>query len=227
MPEVLSWVISAEITHATAVLLEIVHRINNPIMSITVRQHPWTLDTERKNMSSTPIYTYYVYQYLREDGTPYYIGKGKDRRATSRRHFVPVPKDPERIVFIETNMSEQQAFDLEVELIAQYGRKDLGTGILRNLTDGGEGSSGRTITDEFRKKCSDSNKGNRNRLGHTNSKDHNKAISSAMSGRAKDDSHKQKISNTLKGRTLSETTRKKMAEAQRLRRIRERHINTP
>ena len=178
-------------------------------------------------MSSNSIYSYYVYKYLREDGTPYYIGKGKGGRATSRRHFVPVPKDPERIVFIETNMSEQQAHDLEIELIAHYGRKDIGTGILRNLTDGGEGSSGRIITNEFRKKCSEGNKGNRNRLGHTNSEDHNKAISSALRGMKLSDGHKHKISNTLKGRTLSETTRKKMAEAQRLRRIRERHTNTP
>ena len=49
---------------------------------------------------------------------------------------------------IAENLSEQAAFDLEIELIAKYGRKDLGTGILRNLTDGGDGASGYRYTEE-------------------------------------------------------------------------------
>jgi hypothetical protein len=38
-----------------------------------------------------------------------------------------------------TYINEQCAFDKEISLIAYYGRKDLGTGILTNMTDGGEG----------------------------------------------------------------------------------------
>jgi hypothetical protein len=86
-----------------------------------------------------------VYAYLREDGTPYYIGKMKDeRRAFSRQHNAkPPPRGHEhRVRLLRGNLTEQEAFDWERRYIARYGRKNNGTGILRNLTDGGEGASG-------------------------------------------------------------------------------------
>ena len=90
---------------------------------------------------------YYVYMYLRENGTPYYVGKGKDNRVYEK-HNVNVPPTKDRIQFIEQNISEERALELEKFLINKYGRKDNGTGILRNLTDGGEGASGRKMTDK-------------------------------------------------------------------------------
>jgi hypothetical protein len=39
------------------------------------------------------------------------------------------------------NLSEEEAFDYEIKLIAQFGRIDLGTGCLCNHTNGGQGSS--------------------------------------------------------------------------------------
>ena len=86
---------------------------------------------------------FYTYAYLRKvDRTPYYIGKGKGKRAYDRHtHRVKVPDDRDRIIFLKENVSEKEAWDYEREMIQFYGRKDLGTGILRNLSDGGEGPS--------------------------------------------------------------------------------------
>jgi len=84
--------------------------------------------------------------YLREDGTPYYIGKGSKRRAWSTVRIVNKPYDPARIKIFLDDLDEQDALNLEEVLIAQYGRKDNGTGILRNLTEGGDGVSGYKYT---------------------------------------------------------------------------------
>lgn len=82
---------------------------------------------------------YYVYEYLRKDGTPYYVGKGKGSRWKQAHNVVVPPRD--RVKFVATDLSELDAFALEEQLILEYGRKDLGTGILRNQTSGGEGAT--------------------------------------------------------------------------------------
>lgn len=111
---------------------------------------------------------YYVYAYLRNDGTPYYIGKGSGNRAYKHGANEPIhpPVDKSKIVILNENLSEKEAFSIEKELITKYGRKDVGTGILRNQTDGGEGAAGYKHTEEICKRISLRQKGNKNGAGN-------------------------------------------------------------
>ena len=103
---------------------------------------------------------YYVYAYLNKTtNLPYYIGKGKGNRATDKHRNVTTPKDKSKIVFLECNLTEIGAFAIERRYIRWYGRKDLGTGILSNRTDGGEGGSGLLRSEQTREKISQANTG--------------------------------------------------------------------
>jgi hypothetical protein len=79
---------------------------------------------------------FYVYSYLREDFSPYYIGKGSGKRAyTKGPKEVKPPKDKTRVKIIKEGLTEQEAFELEKLYILMFGRKDLKTGILRNKVE--------------------------------------------------------------------------------------------
>jgi hypothetical protein len=147
------------------------------------------------------MYVYYVYAYLRaSDNTPYYIGKGKGPRY-KERHSVSVPKDSSKIVFLETNLSNVGACALERRYIRWYGRKDMGTGILRNKTDGGEGVFGikRTLPPEHRAKLSAAHKGKKR------SPESIAKTAARHLGAKRSDATKAKMSFAQKGRTLSES----------------------
>lgn len=96
-------------------------------------------------------------------GSPYYVGKGRGKRAYDKKHRCKPPSDPSKIVFVVTGLSEQEALQEEVRIIALYGRIDNGTGCLANLTDGGEGQSGRLVTEEERRRKSEWMKAHPNR----------------------------------------------------------------
>lgn len=104
-----------------------------------------------------------VYAFCRDDGTFYYIGKGSLKRAFSkRRHGVNPPADRSKVLILHSGLDEQTAFEYEKALIAFYGRKDIGTGVLRNMTDGGEGVAGWIPSKEWREKKSRSMSGENN-----------------------------------------------------------------
>ena len=86
---------------------------------------------------------FYTYAWLRENGTPYYIGKGSGRRAWKQSGRAGKAKKPpeHRILILKKNLTEEEAFRHEIYMIAIYGRVDKGTGILHNYSDGGEGLS--------------------------------------------------------------------------------------
>ena len=129
---------------------------------------------------------FYTYLWLREDGTPYYAGKGHGNRAFERdnHRFCP-PADPENIL-VQEWPDETGAFEGEKLLIAIYGRKDNGTGCLRNLTDGGENpprtkKGSRSVA--FCRAISERNKGNTFNLGRTFPKEHRARIAASLRGK--------------------------------------------
>lgn len=116
---------------------------------------------------------HYIYSYT--DPTtkePYYIGKGtykrynwhlnrakNNRRPTDlpvvdkTRHLLTEGLKPV-IEIIEYFDTIEEAHSRETELIRKIGRKDLGTGPLLNLTDGGDGAVGRKWSNTRRKSWS-------------------------------------------------------------------------
>lgn len=160
---------------------------------------------------------FYTYAYLREDRTPYYIGKGQRGRAyQGDGKPCAVPKDKSRIIFLKKNLTEEEAFKHEIYMIAVFGRKDLGTGILRNKTNGGEGPSGLIHNEETKRKISETHKGRKL------SENHKRNIGRGLKGKTKglprkplSEEHKRNIGNSGKGRKHSEETKRKQSEGKR------------
>ena len=118
---------------------------------------------------------FYTYIYYDQQNLPYYVGKGRGRRAFRKesRGLGSSPSNISRVVLLPCQ-NEEEAYRVEMELISAWGRKDVGTGILRNLTDGGDApplQRGRRRSSETRQKISAAQKDRRRssyqRFGNT------------------------------------------------------------
>lgn len=155
---------------------------------------------------------YYIYAYLREDGTPYYIGKGKGNRLYDSSRRIKTPKDLKRVVYLQQNLTEDEAFKLETEFILRFGRKDKGTGILRNESNGGKENHEKIVSQETRDKIRKSN------TGKKISEETRRKLSMANMGKKWSDETRKKLSARMTGKNhpqygkpVSEETRRKIS----------------
>ena len=139
-----------------------------------------------------------VYLHRKEtDKSIFYVGMGsiaraysKDRKDWWKRvvnkhgYFVEIVKD---------NLTQAEAFLLEIELIEKYGRMDLKKGQLINQTSGGEALNALIRTQEWRDKISLAHK------GKIKSKEHLANMSKSRMGKITPDhvKEKQRRSNLL------------------------------
>ena len=105
----------------------------------------------------------YVYRHIRLDkDEPFYIGIGSDSnyyRANkkSQRNIYwkrIIAKTDYSVDILIDDLTWDEACNKEKEFIALYGRKDLNTGCLVNMTEGGDGGVGKIVSDETKQKLS-------------------------------------------------------------------------
>jgi hypothetical protein len=196
-----------------------------------------------------------VYKHIRLDtGKPFYFGIGKtESRAysTNNRNLFwknIVSKTDYRVEILFRGLTWEEACEKEKEFIKLYGRVDLGTGILCNMTDGGDGQlgvvytdrrrekvsrsmTGRKKTDEEKLKLSNSQKGEKNHMfGKKMSEEQKKKISNSlkgekhyMFGKKMSDETRKKKSDSLKGKKISDEHRKKISESQKGKKFSDEH----
>lgn len=157
---------------------------------------------------------YCVYFYLREDKTPYYVGMGRKQRPFAKHAHRQdkgdfKPDNNDLILIVHENLSQEEAFKLEIKYIAEYGRKSDG-GILINLTEGGQGAKhneetkkklsishlGKKASEETKRKMSEIRKGKKMPQG-TGQKATQTRIANGTNKHI--DETKKKLSRSLKG----------------------------
>jgi len=141
-----------------------------------------------------------VYTHSKPDGEIFYVGISKNiyrpssiKNRNKYWHNV-VNKHGYVINILFNNVSYEEAKEIEMYLISYYGRKDLKTGNLVNMTIGGEGVVGNIVSEETKLKMSINNRRPFLNKKHT-------------------EESKLKISNSLKGKVQSQESRDKRSKS--------------
>ena len=162
----------------------------------------------------------YLYRHIRLDKNEvFYIGIGSDnyyKRAYSKKYRNKywnniINKTNYDVEIVLDNLNKNNCIEKEIEFIKLYGRVDLKTGTLVNLTDGGEGLNGFNHSDSAKLKISEFQK------NKVFSKETKKKISESKIGKKRGNFHteesKNKISESMKNRIISDETKLKMSLA--------------
>lgn len=156
--------------------------------------------------ASVERHEFYVYAWLYPCGLVFYIGKGcgnRDAQQKTNALFRSVVAKIRRnggvprVVRWHSNLTETAAFTLERGYIRLFGRRDLGTGVLTNQTDGGEGASGWVASSEWREMRS------RAQTGKTLSDGARKKLRAANLGRKHSSCARAKMSASHTGKTIT------------------------
>jgi hypothetical protein len=159
---------------------------------------------------------YYVYEYVDPlTNIPFYVGKGQGNRYLYHLKNLNDKSNPYKtnkikkilkeglmplINLVKTGLTETQSFNIEKKIIRKYGRIDLSSGCLMNLSDGGEGQSGWIPNDEYKLNMSYYTSGNKNGMFGKNHSDETKnKIREKAVGRKLDDIFKVKMSENRQG----------------------------
>jgi hypothetical protein len=146
----------------------------------------------------------YVYLHKKDNGSIFYVGKGNNNRAwqeTGRNEYWNRIRNKYglNVVIFKDDMSEKDAFSLEIKLISVIGLDNL-----TNYTLGGEGIYGFKHSEETKSKISESSKGKSGtNKGKIFSEETKIKMSIASKGKKKSKSHAKAISEVMKGRCNS------------------------
>lgn len=162
---------------------------------------------------------YYVYaHYKPEDATPFYIGKGSGRRLWDKQNrsewWINIVNKYGFVAkkLIE-NLTHEDALKEEAKLIREYGRMDLGTGCLINLTDGMDGNA--KLSEQTKQKMSESAKGRKwsqqQKDKFSKIKKQQLAKYNPSIGRKHSDITKRKIGEKSKQKVFTDDYRKKLS----------------
>lgn len=158
---------------------------------------------------------WYVYRHIRLDkNEPFYIGIGsqpKYARAYNKHRRNPiwwsiVKKTEYDVEIVLNGLSYDAVLEKEKELIKLYGRIDEKTGILANMTAGGDGTYDIIRNEETRKRMSES------RMGKKASQETKLKMSKSQKGKVLSQESRQKLSESRLGMQFTETHRRNISK---------------